>query len=100
MQASCHRRLGDFSRALQIYQSVHASHPEDSDCLKALVVLCQDLGRPWEGYQQRLVRLQERGRGGESAEGGGGGGRGGGRGRARKKKGGDYADVDVGSLLI
>ena len=71
------------------------------------MVLCQELGRPWEGYQQRLVRLQERGRGGGSAEGGGGGGGGGGRGgggggggRPRKKKGGGFADVDVGSLLI
>ncbi len=106
MQASCHRRLGDFPRALGIYQSVHASHPEDSDCLNALVVLCQDLGRPWEGYQQRLVRLQERGRGTGRGSAGGAGGvgrevRGFGVGeRPRKKKGVGVEDVDVGSLLI
>ncbi len=104
MQASCHRRIGDFVRALEMYQRIHAEHPEDADCLRYLVTLCRDLGRPWEGYQQRLLQLEQRSSGdpqhgllglppppvGES-----------GAGRRKKKKAAwDIGDVDVGSLLI
>ncbi|KAI5702456.1 hypothetical protein M8J76_007595 [Diaphorina citri] len=41
---SCHRRCGNYQTALDIYKQVYAKYPDNIECLKFLVRLCQDLG--------------------------------------------------------
>ncbi len=60
LQASCRRRGGDFAGALAAYEGVHARFPEDRECLRCLLQLCRDLGRPCEGYRQALERVERR----------------------------------------
>ncbi|CAM9373440.1 unnamed protein product, partial [Phaeothamnion confervicola] len=64
MVTSCFRRMGNFPRALELYEQVHAEYPENLECLRYLVALCKDLGRPHDHYQQKLVRLDRSGVGG------------------------------------
>ena len=37
MVASCHRRIQNFSNALQIYQDIHREYPDNVECLRYLV---------------------------------------------------------------
>jgi intraflagellar transport protein 88 len=48
MVTSCYRRLGNYSKALELYEEIHAEHPDNVECLKYLVALCKDLGRPYD----------------------------------------------------
>ncbi|EGB07919.1 hypothetical protein AURANDRAFT_10223, partial [Aureococcus anophagefferens] len=44
MVTSCYRRMGNYQRALELYEKVHAEHPENVECLRYLVAICKDLG--------------------------------------------------------
>ncbi|KAH8058204.1 hypothetical protein JL722_6055 [Aureococcus anophagefferens] len=46
MVTSCYRRMGNYQRALELYEKVHAEHPENVECLRYLVAICKDLGHP------------------------------------------------------
>ena len=45
MVASCYRRTGDYSRAYEVYAAVHTEHPDNVECLRYLVQICDDLGK-------------------------------------------------------
>lgn len=60
LQTGCRRREGDFVGALAGYEAVHRRFPEDAECLRCLVQLCRDLGRPCDGYRQALERVERR----------------------------------------
>lgn len=44
MVTSCYRRLGDLHKALELYQKIHAIHPDNIEALQYLEALCRDLG--------------------------------------------------------
>ena len=58
MVTSCHRRLGDFHKALELYQHIHEDHPENIESLQYLEALCKDLGRPHDEYSRKLDKLR------------------------------------------
>jgi len=45
MVASCHRRSGDYQLAFEIYRAIHTDYPENVECLRYLVHICDDLGK-------------------------------------------------------
>lgn len=45
MVASCHRRSGDYNLAFDIYSQIHDDFPENIECLRYLVHICDDLGK-------------------------------------------------------
>ena len=45
MVASCHRRSGDYQLAFEIYRLIHADFPDNVECLRYLVHICDDLGK-------------------------------------------------------
>ena len=57
MVTSCYRRMHNYQKALDLYEAIHAEHPENLECLRYLVAICKDLGRPYEAHQQKLARL-------------------------------------------
>mmetsp|Transcript_7655 Transcript_7655/g.22691 ORF Transcript_7655/g.22691 Transcript_7655/m.22691 type:complete len:137 (+) Transcript_7655:587-997(+) len=57
MVTSCYRRMGNYQKALELYEKVHAEHPENVECLRYLVAICKDLGQPHDHYQAKLSRL-------------------------------------------
>jgi intraflagellar transport protein 88 len=63
MVASCHRRVGAYGKAVDAYERIHADAPDNLECLRYLVAMYKDLGRPYDVYQQKLARL-DRGGGG------------------------------------
>jgi hypothetical protein len=58
MVASCHRRMLAYARALELYEEIHVSHPDNVECLRYLVALCKDLGRRSDQYEGKLLRLE------------------------------------------
>lgn len=58
MVTSCHRRMGNYDRALELYEEIHRQHPDNLECLRYLVAICKDLNRECEEYEQKLVRLE------------------------------------------
>jgi len=60
MVTSCYRRMGNYQRALELYEKVHQEHPENAECLRYLVAICKDLGQPCDHYQAKLSRLDQR----------------------------------------
>lgn len=58
MVTSCYRRLGDFHRALELYQKIHEEHPDNIESLQYLEALCKELGRPAEEYSKKLEKLR------------------------------------------
>tara|TARA_B100000683_G_scaffold12937_1_gene13612 strand:- start:163 stop:573 length:411 start_codon:yes stop_codon:yes gene_type:complete len=52
--------MGNYQRALELYEKVHAEHPENAECLRYLVAICKDLGQPCDHYQAKLSRLDQR----------------------------------------
>ena len=58
MVTSCHRRLGDLYKALELYQKIHEDHPENVESLQYLEALCKDLGRPHDEYTRKLDKLR------------------------------------------
>ena len=43
MVTSCYRRMGNYPRALELYERIHAEHPENVECLRYLVAICKAL---------------------------------------------------------
>ena len=41
MVTSCYRRMGNYSKALQLYEKIHEEYPENIECLKYLVAICK-----------------------------------------------------------
>jgi len=86
MVTSCYRRLGDYNKALELYQQIHEAHPENVEALQYLEALCRDMGRPSDEYSRKLEKLRRANpMGGATMAGGmtraaGGGGAGGGGG--------------------
>lgn len=60
MIAACHRRSGQYQLALQYYIKTHNSFPDNMECLKFLIRLCNDLELP-EGhdYMEKLKKIEK-----------------------------------------
>ena len=58
MVASCYRRLQAFPKALRTYKDIHASHPENVECLRYLVHICTDLNLKKE-VQEYVMKLRK-----------------------------------------
>ena len=58
MVTSCYRRLGDYHKALELYQAIHEAHPDNIEALQYLEALCRDLSRPTEEYSRKLEKLR------------------------------------------
>ncbi|XP_077393351.1 intraflagellar transport protein 88 homolog isoform X2 [Festucalex cinctus] len=60
MVASCHRRSGDRPKALETYKEIHRKFPEDAQCLRFLVHLCQSMSQ-LEGhdYASKLKKVEK-----------------------------------------
>ena len=58
MVASCHRRNGDYFKALELYQQIYEDHPENQEALQYLEALCKDLGRPHDEYSRKLEKVR------------------------------------------
>ena len=60
MVASCHRRIGNYQLALQMYKDIHEKFPDNIECLKFLVHMCTDLGlKESSEYVARLKRAEK-----------------------------------------
>jgi len=60
MVTSCYRRMGNYQRALELYEKVHGEHPDNAECLRYLVAICKDLGQPHDHYLAKLSRLDQK----------------------------------------
>lgn len=58
MVTSCYRRLGDLSKAYELYLKIHEDHPDNIEALQYLEALCKDLGRNHEEYSRKLEKLR------------------------------------------
>jgi len=56
MVASCHRRVGSYTQALDTYKDIDRKFPHNIECLQYLVRLCKELGKKdeKEEYQKKL----------------------------------------------
>ncbi|KAF5300708.1 hypothetical protein FQA39_LY11070 [Lamprigera yunnana] len=60
MVAGCHRRTGNLHKALTLYQEIHKRFPENIECLKFLIRLCNDLSlREAQDYILELKKLEK-----------------------------------------
>ncbi|XP_072019243.1 intraflagellar transport protein 88 homolog isoform X2 [Amphiura filiformis] len=60
MIASCHRRSGNYSQALETYKSIHKKFPDNIECLKFLVRLCSDMGlKDAQEYATKLKKAEK-----------------------------------------
>ena len=57
MVASCHRRSGDYALAFEIYRAIHSDFPENVECLRYLVHICDDLGKKDQSHDY-VVKLR------------------------------------------
>merc|ERR1711934_891379 len=57
MVASCHRRSGDYQLAFEIYRMIHADFPDNIECLRYLVHICDDLGKK-DQVHEFVVKLR------------------------------------------
>lgn len=60
MIAACYRRSGRYQEALQYYIKTHKLFPDNIECLKYLIRLCNDLDLP-EGqeYQEKMRKIEK-----------------------------------------
>eukprot|EP00746_Dinoflagellata_sp_MGD_P165498 gnl/MRDRNA2_/MRDRNA2_94806_c0_seq1.p1 gnl/MRDRNA2_/MRDRNA2_94806_c0~~gnl/MRDRNA2_/MRDRNA2_94806_c0_seq1.p1 ORF type:complete len:835 (+),score=212.77 gnl/MRDRNA2_/MRDRNA2_94806_c0_seq1:95-2599(+) len=58
MVASCWRRMGDFSRALKVYEDIHQKHPNDIECVRYLITICKEMGLKYDHYAMHLRKLE------------------------------------------
>ena len=56
MVASCHRRSGDYTLAFEIYRAIHTDFPDNVECLRFLVHICDDLGKKDQSHDY-VVKL-------------------------------------------
>ncbi|XP_078699282.1 intraflagellar transport protein 88 homolog isoform X2 [Branchiostoma floridae x Branchiostoma belcheri] len=60
MVASCHRRSGNYQQALETYKEIHSKFPENVECLRFLVRLCNDLGlKEAQDYATKLKKAEK-----------------------------------------
>ncbi|CAF0751378.1 unnamed protein product, partial [Didymodactylos carnosus] len=60
MVASCHRRSGDYTAALEKYKWIHSHFPDNTDCIQFLIKIAADLGLPEvEQYQNELKKVNK-----------------------------------------
>jgi intraflagellar transport protein 88 len=58
--ASCLRRAGQFHKAFTEYQDIHKNFPENTECLKFLIRLCNDLGlKEAQSYAIELRKIEK-----------------------------------------
>eukprot|EP00667_Euglena_gracilis_P001691 EG_transcript_1689 len=62
MVASCHRRIGAYPQAKALYEEIHKKYPDNAECLRYLVHICNDSGMKDEAveYHKKLKRLEAR----------------------------------------
>lgn len=58
MVTSCYRRMGNYQKALLLYEKIHKDIPDNLECLRYLVAICKDLGKPYDHHQQELAKLE------------------------------------------
>ena len=58
MVASCYRRMEDYDRALKLYKAIYEEAPDNMECLRFLVQICQEQGLPYQEYNQEFMRLK------------------------------------------
>ena len=58
MVTSCHRRMGNYVQAAQLYEKIHEQFPKNIECLRYLVAICRDMDTPYEKYQIALSKLE------------------------------------------
>ncbi|XP_077473991.1 intraflagellar transport protein 88 homolog isoform X1 [Stigmatopora argus] len=60
MVARCYRRSGNGQKALETYREIHRKFPEDAQCLRFLVRLCQDMGlKEVHDYANKLKKVEK-----------------------------------------
>ncbi|CAF1310006.1 unnamed protein product [Adineta steineri] len=60
MVASCYRRAGDYTAALEKYKWIHQHFPEDTDCIQFLIKISTDLGlHDREMYENELKKVNK-----------------------------------------
>eukprot|EP00730_Choanoeca_flexa_P000004 TRINITY_DN10001_c0_g1_i2.p1 TRINITY_DN10001_c0_g1~~TRINITY_DN10001_c0_g1_i2.p1 ORF type:complete len:846 (+),score=200.15 TRINITY_DN10001_c0_g1_i2:326-2539(+) len=60
MVASCHRRTGNYQKALETYKHIHRAFPDNVECLKFLVRICTDMDLPEaQDYAVALKRAEQ-----------------------------------------
>merc|ERR1719482_1751878 len=67
MVASCHRRSGDYALAFEIYRAINSDFPDNIECLRSLVHICDDLGKKDQSHDY-VVKLRAVERAMEGAE--------------------------------
>ena len=70
MVASCHRRSGDYALAFEIYRAINTDFPDNIECLRYLVHICDDLGKKDQSHDY-VVKLRAVERALEQSGGGG-----------------------------
>ncbi|CAF0836099.1 unnamed protein product [Adineta ricciae] len=61
MVASCYRRVGDYTAALEKYKWIHQHFPDDTDCIQFLIKIATDLSLPdRELYENELKKVNKR----------------------------------------
>lgn len=48
MVTSCYRRMGNTQKALELYEKIHTDYPDNVECLRYLVGMCKEQGRPYD----------------------------------------------------
>lgn len=59
MVASCSRRMRKHQCAHDLYEFIHAQHPDNTECLRYLVALRKDLGKSFEAYSAKLNLINQ-----------------------------------------
>jgi intraflagellar transport protein 88 len=94
MVASCYRRMANIRRAIECYEEIHASYPDNVECLRYLCALSKETGRRYEQYETKLAKLGGGGGGGGAGfTAVGGVGNGGGGGATMRQEGGSNAQM-------
>ena len=57
MVASCYRRMGNDSKAIDLYKRIHDEFPDNIDCLQYLVSHLKGTGQDYEHYSTLLKKL-------------------------------------------
>merc|ERR1740130_1245034 len=60
MVTSCYRRMGNYQKALELYEDIYREYPENLECLRYLVAICKDLGMKYDHFQRALGALERR----------------------------------------
>ena len=60
MIAACYRRSGNYQQALSCYKMIHRKFPDNIECVKFLVRICQDLALPeYNDFYDKLKKLEK-----------------------------------------